>query len=53
MAMVHFKTEMKKMYVKNETDCRVCSKTFPSDCQLLEHIANVHNGLKDFLPLKK
>ena len=53
MALVHFKNELKKMYVKNETDCRVCSKCFADDSQLLEHIANVHNGLQDFLPLKK
>lgn len=53
MALIHFKSELKKMFVKNERDCRVCSKTFVDDAQLLEHIANVHNGLKDFLPVKK
>ena len=52
MAAIHFKNELKKMYGKNETDCRICSKTFVDYHQLLGHIATVHDGVQQFLPLQ-
>ncbi len=45
-ASVHYREELKKYFGNSKGLCKLCSKVFPTEQQLLSHLANKHKALR-------